>query len=153
LSLEVTYTATDFGQDSKSLTGRIVLAGSTSSLISFDADGPSVRTVTRQTALIEVDADGPDGLAGQLSTSNTDAGRAGEFDIGKTAVATGNDGALNALVDFGLDGAHATTAFELVDTTVPAASGFYSKADQIFITVSAGVLRGTAGGREVFTLT
>jgi T1SS-143 domain-containing protein len=149
LSLVMTVTATDFDLDSTVATAEIVLADPTTSLISFDDDGPVMRR-GGEGAFITVDEDGLDNLQGQLSESNTDANRAGEVTGTSSAVATGGAGALSALVDFGLDGAHATTAFEL-SVSGPGATGLFSKGSEIFVTLVSGVLVGTADGRQVFT--
>ncbi len=157
LSLQVTYTATDFDSDSKSLTREILLSGGDTSLIRFDDDGPEVKPGNRQTALITVDEDGLHGAAGELSTANIDAGRPGEQAGNNSAIAIGNAGALNALVDFGLDGPNANGAFELVATPTPVEIDVYSKGQRVVVVVDGGVLHGyteygTGNVREIFTL-
>jgi T1SS-143 domain-containing protein len=133
------------------------------SRIEFKDDGPKM---VAGTINVEVDEDGLTAASG--GAGNLDAGRTGE--TGPTpasATFTGAIGALNALVNFGADGAHASNAFSL-KTQSPIDSGLTSTdngvAQHVLISSNGTTLRGYVengipgsgfgtGDREIFTLT
>ncbi len=151
-SLSVKVTVTDGDLDQASQTADI------SSLVRFEDDGPSLVAGASVTGTVDEDA-----LTGQ-SVGNVDAGRPGETGSGIGSVtASGGANALNALVNFGADGAHPTEAFKLAVVNTPVDSGLNSKLGDVLIVSDGNILRGyvesgngsgyAAGDREVFTLT
>ena len=160
LGLKLDVTVTDFDGDPVSDSALVTLANNDGSFVSFDDDGPTVNG----TALVTANVD-EDGLNNIQSKGNADDAELGDGEVAGTnsAVATGNAGALLPLVNFGSDGPHPTSAFQLVTQTTPSDSGFNSKGGDVLIVSDGSTLTGyvDAGGagfdplidRPVFTLT
>ncbi|MGB3900981.1 MAG: DUF5801 repeats-in-toxin domain-containing protein, partial [Mesorhizobium sp.] len=103
-----------------------------------------------QSIAISVDEDG-------LGWANQDDGRDGEETGSGNRTVTGNAGALNALVNFGADGAHATEAFSLKVVEPEAFGSWTSGGKQIVVVSDGSTLHGYVDGdggadRAVFDL-
>jgi VCBS repeat-containing protein len=149
LNFDVTVTVTDDDGSSNTTTFNV------------DVDDDSPTAVT--TALVQAVVD-EDGLANALSDGNLDTARPGEVAGTGLATATGAPGALNAVVNFGSDGPHPTSAFGLVVQTTPVDSGANSKGGDVLIVSNGAALTGYVDvdgipgfdpltDRAVFTLT
>jgi T1SS-143 domain-containing protein len=113
--------------------------------IVFEDDAPSVSSGSISVA---VDEDG-------LPTGATDSGKSGEVAGPGSATVSGAAGALTALFNFGVDGAHATQAISLKPTASPVDSGFNSQGGDVLIKVDGNTLTGYVAGtpdRVVFEL-
>ena len=150
LSGLITATVTITDADGDTASGGAVIGGN----ITFYDDGPSVQAGAHINAVVD-----EDGLAG----ANLDAGRPGEVAGTDSATASGGPAALNALVNFGADGAHPTEAFSLKIQSLPVNSNFNSKGESILIVSDGTTLHGyvetgdavgfSSADREVFTFT
>ena len=132
-----TVTVTD--GDGDTATSSVAVGGK----VTFLDDGPTVNGTALVSATVDEDA-----LTVQ-SDGNIDTGRPGETgSLTPSATATGLAGALLPLVNFGSDGPHPTSAFQLVTQTTPSDSGFNSKGGDVLIVSDGSTLTGyvDAGG-------